>query len=171
MGSSSHILEASSCIQSLFTSFAVVNVIKNFTPFCINKFQSTFCHSYRGKFPPAFLFPVLSPTCWFLFLYMLQLAVQHKAPVSWRGGRKTKWKAPPESGRAVHANNVVSMVALSALPDYPGSQAAGVFSAAAEIPAGDPVWYNSLSQVPTRPGWLKLLCFIGAKSWYLGGAT
>lgn len=68
--------EASSCVQSLFTSFAVVSVIKNFTPFCINRFQNTFCHSYRGKFHLLFF----SLSCLLpVDFCMLELVGQHKA--------------------------------------------------------------------------------------------
>lgn len=87
--------EASSCVQSLFTSFAVVSVIKNFTPFCINRFQNTFCHSYRGKFhllffslscllPVDFCFYMHVGTCW-----------PTQSPVSWGGGKRRNGRHHP----------------------------------------------------------------------------
>lgn len=67
-------------------------------------------------------------------LCMSQLVWQTRSPTSFRGGRKTTKmnlqekrmrkgvKAPLETGRAVRANNVSSVVGVSGLPGYPGSQ-------------------------------------------------
>lgn len=62
----------------------------------------------------------------FFSIYMLQLVGQHKAPFPGEEEQKQNGRhheRQREKERAVHANNVVSMVGPSALPGYPGSQA------------------------------------------------
>jgi len=103
----------------------------------MNRFQNTFCHSYKQRKIPTCLPFLCLVSCKSIFVsaYMWQLVWWAQSPVSFRAGRKTTkihelagektekgGKTPPEAGRAVHANNGVSVVGVSGLPGYPGSR-------------------------------------------------